>query len=523
MPQAMSDSAVSPQPRVYNTMNQRIEPLQPVRPGEVGIYVCGPTVYDVPHAGHARSAVAFDILVRHLRASGLKVTFVRNITDIDDKILKRSQETGEQPLELSARMTRVYQEDIAAINCVEPDHQPKVSDHMPEVIGLVQSLVEHGAGYVVEKPTGSHDVYFSIRSFDGYGKLSRRNIDELEVGARVAESDIKRDPLDFALWKGAPGEAYGWQSPWGKGRPGWHIECSAMSEKYLGFGFDIHGGGMDLIFPHHENEIAQSEASHPGNGPFARVWMHNGFVNVDKEKMSKSLGNFVTIRDVLGRNDPEAFRYFLLTVQYRGPLTFDSVKLDDGRVVFPGVDEAERRVDYLYSTLERLEAMTKQAAEQAAKTSKELAPLEQVIRGARAKVSAALDDDLNTPVALAAIAELAKAANDLCDLAAKRKKDKALQASALPVAAEARDALRSGADVLGLLVTAPAAYASRTRERRLSIRGLNAAEIESEIEARTQARAGKDFARADAIRQSLLAKGVEIADTPEGTIWRVGV
>jgi cysteinyl-tRNA synthetase len=504
-------------------MTQRVEPLQPARPGEVGLYVCGPTVYDVPHAGHARSAVAFDILVRHLRASGLKVTFVRNVTDIDDKILKRSQETGEEPLSLSARMTRVYQDDIAAINCVEPDHQPKVSDHMPEVIGLVQSLVEHGAGYVVELPTGSHDVYFSVRSFDGYGKLSRRNIDELEVGARVAESDTKRDPLDFALWKGAPGEAYGWQSPWGKGRPGWHIECSAMSEKYLGFGFDIHGGGMDLIFPHHENEIAQSEASHPGRGAFARYWMHNGFVNVDKEKMSKSLGNFVTIRDVLERNDAEAFRYFLLTVQYRGPLTFDSVKLDNGRVVFPGVDDAERRVDYLYSTLERLAALEQVQAEPAPKLPKELAGIDEVVKGARGKVRAALDDDLNTPMALAAIAELAKAANDLCDLAAKRKKDKPLQGSAKTIGAAALQALRSSTEVLGLLVTGGPAYAERTRVRRLRLRGLDSAEIERAILARTEARAQKDFARADVLRNELLGKGVEIADTAEGTVWRVGV
>jgi cysteinyl-tRNA synthetase len=519
----MTESASSPQLRVYNTMNQRLEPLQPVRPGEGGIYVCGPTVHDEPHAAHARSAGAFDLLVRHLRASGLRVTFVRNITDIDDKILKRASETGEEPLSLSARMTGIYQDDIGAINCLEPDHQPKVSDHMPEVISLVEKLIEHGAGYVVDMPNGSKDVYFSLKAFDGYGKLSRRNIAELEVGARVAESDQKHDPLDFALWKGAPGESYGWQSPWGKGRPGWHIECSAMSEKYLGFGFDIHGGGMDLIFPHHENEIAQSEASHPGQGPFARVWMHNGFVNVDKEKMSKSLGNFVTIRDVLGRNDPEAFRYFLLTVQYRGPLTFDSVKLDDGRVVFPGVDDAERRVDYLYTTLERLDALAKQPAETAGKTPKEIAPLEEVIRGARGKVQAALDDDLNTPVALAAIAELAKAANDLCDLAVKRKKDKVLQGAAQALAAVGSAGLRSSADVLGLMVTEPAEYARRTRERRLRIRGLDAASIEKSIVDRTDARAQKDFARADAIRAELLARGVEIADTPEGTVWRVGV
>jgi cysteinyl-tRNA synthetase len=504
-------------------MTQRLEPLEPEQPGQVRLYVCGPTVYDVPHAGHARAAVAFDVLVRHLRASGLKVTYVRNVTDIDDKILKRSQETGEEPLTLSARMTHVYQQDIAALNCVDPDHQPKVSEHMQDVIGLVQTLIDRGAGYVVTGPSGTSDVYFSVRSFDGYGKLSRRNIDDLAVGSRVAENEDKRDPLDFALWKSTPADAYGWQSPWGKGRPGWHIECSAMSERYLGYGFEIHGGGMDLIFPHHENEIAQSEASHPGQGPFARVWMHNGFVNVDKEKMSKSLGNFVTVRDVLQRNDAEGFRYLLLTVQYRGPLNFDSEKLDDGRVVFPGVDEAERRVDYLYSTLERLEALASQQPAEPSVTAKDLTSVEAVIGAAREKVRAALDDDLNTPVALSAVSELAKSANDLCDLATKRRKDKALQASATSLAKAGLQALRACTEVLGLLITAPSTYAKRTRTRRLQVRKLDAAEIEQAIGARAAARAAKDFARADAVRAELLAKGVEIADTPQGTVWRVGV
>ena len=513
-----------PEIRVYNTMSHRLETVQPSEPGHVRLYVCGPTVYDVPHAGHARAALSFDLLVRHLRASGYRVTYVRNITDIDDKILKRSQETGEAPLTLSARMARVYQEDVAAINCVDPDHQPKVSDHLPEVIGIVQKLVDNGSAYAVDGVGGTKDVYFAVRSFAAYGKLSHRNIDDLEVGARVAENDQKRDPLDFALWKGAPGEAYGWDSPWGKGRPGWHIECSAMSERYLGFGFEIHGGGMDLIFPHHENEIAQSEAAHPGQGDFARVWMHNGFVNVDKEKMSKSLGNFVTIRDVLARNDPEAFRYFLMTVQYRGPITFDTNKLEDGRVVFPGVDEAERRVDYLYSTLEKLEALASQTADPPpAKAPKELEPIAKTVTGARAKVGAALDDDLNTPVALAAVAELAKAANDLCDLAIKRKKDKGLIGTAVPLAGKALEALRSCSDVLGLLVTPRDVYASRTRERRMKLRGLDASAIDAKLVARTDARANKDFARADEIRKELLALGVEIADTPDGTVWKVGV
>ena len=511
------------QVRLYNTLSQRLEAFVPKEPGRAGMYVCGPTVYDVPHAGHARSAIAFDVLVRHLRASGLQVTFVRNITDIDDKILKRASETGEAPLTLSARMTRVYLDDVSAIFCLEPDQQPKVSDHLPEIVDLVQRLVANDAAYVVTMPSGANDVYFKVRAFRNYGKLSHRKLDDLEVGARVDRNDDKRDPLDFALWKGAVDEAYGWPSPWGKGRPGWHIECSAMSEKYLGFGFDIHGGGMDLIFPHHENEIAQSEAAHPHEGDFARVWLHNGFVNVDKEKMSKSLGNFVTIRDVLARNDAEAFRYFLLTVQYRGPLMFDTSKLEDGRVVFPGVDEAERRTDYLYTTLDRLDALAKDAPAHVAKLPNELAAPRKVIAAARGTVKGALNDDLNTPVVLAVLGELAKTANDLCDLAQKRRKDAAFTTAARTLAAEASHALSASAGIIGLMSTPSETYAARTRTKRLSVRNLEASAIEQRIQERTDARTAKDFARSDVLRDELLAMGVELSDTPQGTLWRIGV
>ena len=513
--------------RLYNTLEQQLVPFEPAQPNNVGIYVCGPTVYDLPHAGHARSAVAFDILVRHLRASGLNVTFVRNITDIDDKILARSEQTGEDPLQLSACMTQVYLDDIAAVHCVAPTHQPKVSDHIPEIIEFVRTLIENGAAYEVEMPGGTHDIYFSVRSFDAYGKLSRRNLADLEAGARVEKSEHKRDPMDFALWKGALDEGYGWPSPWGKGRPGWHIECSAMSEKYLGFGFDIHGGGMDLIFPHHENEIAQSEAAHPGKGPFARVWLHNGFVNVDKEKMSKSLGNFVTVRDVLTRNDAEGFRTFLLTVQYRGPLTFDSQKLEDGRVIFPGVDEAERRVDYFYTTLERLRrlASTNPNAETkpTAKLPTELAAIRKTIAEARSKVKAALDDDLNTPVALAAIGELAKVSNDLCDLSIKRRKDPAFVAMTQSIAEQAIASIESCTEVLGILRTPPKEYAERTRALRLRLRNVEASVVDAKIIERTDARARKDFALADAIRAELESWGIEMADGVEGTSWKVNV
>jgi cysteinyl-tRNA synthetase len=506
--------------RFYNTLTRNVEPFVPRRPGEVRLYVCGPTVYDIAHAGNARVSVVFDVLVRHLVARGYDVTYVRNITDVDDKILDRARENGESPLTLSARMAPIYQADMQTLGCRPPTFEPKVSENIPEIVELVQKLIASGKAYEVTMPSGAKDVYFAVRSFSGYGKLSRRNIDELEVGARVEKGESKRDPLDFALWKGCTEEEWGWPSPWGKGRPGWHIECSAMSLKYLGHGFDIHGGGMDLIFPHHENEIAQSEAAHPDEGNFARVWMHNGFLNVDKEKMSKSLGNFVRPRDIYESNDPEALRYTYLTVQYRGPLSFDIDKVD-GRVVFPLVDEAERRIDYLYATLARLDAAARPGEPDPKR--KELSAQRAVVAEAREKVLVALDDDLNTPVALAHLAELAKAANELCDLAKKRAKDAALVEDIGRVARMAAEALRGVTDVLGLLSTPAAEYAERTRARRLAARGLVKDSIEAKLEERARARAEKDFARADAIRAELSGLGVEVLDVPGGAEWSIRV
>ncbi|NUO49679.1 MAG: class I tRNA ligase family protein, partial [Polyangiaceae bacterium] len=310
--------------------------------------------------------------------------------------------------------------------------------------------------------------------------------------------------------------------PWGKGRPGWHIECSAMSAKHLGHGFDVHCGGMDLIFPHHENEIAQSEAAFPGEGPFARMWIHNGFVNIDKEKMAKSLGNFVTVRDVYQRNDPEALRYFLLTVHYRGPIQFDTEKLDDGRVIFPGVVEAERRVDYLYQTLERLKALAESSPTGTISTMPPtFAPMIAIANEAVPKVKAALDDDLNTPVALSVIAEVAKAGNELADIAQRRKKEPPIAKIAPYVASRIAKALVDVTERLGLLQTMPAEYSNRTRAQRLQVRGLTADAIQQKIVERFQARQAKDFARAVAIRQELVARDVELYDAPEGTTWRL--
>ncbi len=508
-------------PSLYNTLTRKNEPLVPVRPGEVGVYCCGPTVYDVPHAGHARAALAPDLLVRRLRTLGLRVKYVRNVTDVDDKILERAATTGEAPLALSARMAEIYQRQMREVGCLEPDHEPRVSEHLPQIVALVKELVARDAAYVVTMPSGAKDVYFSVRSFASYGKLSRRKLDELVVGARVEAGVEKHDPLDFALWKGADAGEWGWESPWGRGRPGWHIECSAMCTHYLGQPLDVHTGGMDLIFPHHENEIAQSEAAFPDRGPLSNVWLHNGFVNVDKEKMSKSLGNFVTLSDVLARNDPEAFRCFLLGAHYRGPIQFETDELPNGRVVFPLVDEAERRMDHAFGALSRLLELTLAGLTAPAKLPPDLMGYRDQASAAVAQAEAALDDDLNTPVALAAFGALAGMAHELRDLAAKRKKDSAFVGAASVAAHHVLSALKRVGGELGLLLSTPEAYAARTRERRLAIRSLAAADIDAKVRERAAAREAKDFQKSDAIRDELVALGVALHDGPKGTEWTV--
>jgi len=502
--------------RLYNTLTQRLEVFEPLVPGEVRMYLCGLTTYDLAHAGHARTNTTFDVLVRHLKARGYKVTYCRNVTDVDDKIVKRSAELGEDPVAFAARMSAVGDEDLRIIGCAKPDHEPRVSNHLGEIIAMIEQLIAKDHAYAVDTARGK-DVYFAVRSFEGYGKLSHRNIDDLQSGARIEVGDTKRDPLDFALWKGDTGAAFGFDSPWGKGRPGWHIECSAMSLKYLGPHFDIHAGGMDLIFPHHENEIAQSEALY---GPLmARYWLHGGFLEVDSEKMSKSLGNFVTIRDVLSRNDPEALRYFLLGTHYRGPLNFDVEKKDDGRVVFPFVDEAERRVEYLYTTRD---ALTYAARGAATRDAKVLPAIAKLVDEAKERVLTALDKDLNTPQALAIVGELAKASNDLVVQIAKLRKDPAAEEAARGLATAAVAALDACCAPLGLLSEAPEVFFERTKERRLRIRGLDGADLDRKVLARNEARAAKDFAKADALRKELVDLAVEVFDRPDGkTTWKI--
>ncbi len=510
-------------PSLYDTLTRTQKPLSADPQDSIGIYCCGPTTYDVPHAGHARAALGPDVLVRFLRSQGNPVCYVRNITDVDDKILNRSKERGESPLELSARMAQVYRDQIRAIGCVDPDHEPKVSQHIPEIIALVQELLDADVAYMVDMPGGTKDVYFSVRSFPGYGKLSRRRLDELRVGARVEADEHKRDPVDFALWKGAAEGEWGWDSPFGRGRPGWHIECSAMSRRYLGHGFSLHAGGMDLIFPHHENEIAQSEAARPDAGPMAKAWMHNGFVNVDQEKMSKSLGNFVTISDVLRRNDPEGFRWFLLGVHYRGPIQFDTEKLESGRVIFPSIDEGERRTDYLFGAIERLQALAAEHNESAPAELGELTKLTEAAADAEGRAECALLEDLNTPVALATVCEICRITNELCDMAQKRRKDQGFRARAAVAAKSILAALRRVTDWLGLWQVEPATYRQRTRERRAECRGLTVSAIEAQVAEREAARRAKDFGRSDQLRDQLLSLGVTVKDTPQGATWSLDV
>jgi cysteinyl-tRNA synthetase len=494
--------------RLHNTLTGRKEIFEPAEPGQARIYVCGPTVYDYAHLGHARCYVVYDVLVRHLRASGIKVRYVRNITDVDDKILKRASEAGTEPTELAARFAKAYEQDMHRLGNLDPDVEPKVSEHLDDIIALVQRLIDGGHAYVSDG-----DVYFSVQSFPEYGKLSHRDLSQMKLGAseRLDETQTarKRHPADFALWKRSEEGAWGWQSPWGRGRPGWHIECSTMSMKHLGDTLDLHGGGLDLVFPHHENEIAQSEAA--TGKPFARCWMHNGFVEVDKEKMSKSLGNFFTARDLFDRVEPEAIRYFMMTVHYRAPLNLDWTLDAEGHVTgFPQFEEAERRIAYLYRTKERLDRLPPgRVVPSDAAIAPELADFP-------GSLAEALDDDLNMPVALARLSDFLKAVNELCDQAA-RKKGK--------VSTAAVDQARAGFAALqaelGLGAEDPPEVLLRIRDRRARARGLDGARIEEQIAARARARESRSFVEADRIRDELAARGVELLDGPEGTTWDI--
>ncbi len=458
--------------KVYNTLTRKKETLDPIEAGVVKIYVCGPTVYNFFHIGNARPFVVFDTLRKYLQYRGYRVKFVQNFTDVDDKIINRAREENLTASQVSEKYIEEYYKDAAALNVTKADVHPKVSEHIPEIIEFVKTLVDKGYAYEV-----NGDVYFSTRKFDGYGKLSGQNIEDLESGARIAVGEIKEDPLDFALWKAQKeDDEIAWDSPWGKGRPGWHIECSAMSKKHLGDTIDIHAGGQDLQFPHHENEIAQSECC---NGvPFANYWMHNGYITIDNEKMSKSKGNFFTVRDILKEYDGEVMRFFLLSGHYRNPINFSDTLMEQAKAGLARMQNAKENLKHLIANEDGVMTDAEKEA---------VAGYDQY----RQEFIAAMDDDLNTADAISAIFELITAINTAVkDGASKEFAQKSL------------DVLMELASVVGLL--------QKDEETVIDD------DVQALVDERQEARKAKNFARADEIRDLLKARGITLKDTPQG-------
>lgn len=478
--------------RIYNTLTRKKEDFQPVSSGKVGMYVCGVTVYDMCHIGHARSIVLFDVIYRYLKNIGYEVTYVRNFTDVDDKIIKRANEIGENWKGLAERFVHEFYVDMDALGVLRPTHEPRATEHIAQIQSIIQRLVERGHAYV-----GDGDVMFSVESFPGYGKLSGKRIDELLAGARVDISDKKSNPLDFALWKAAKTGEPSWDSPWGPGRPGWHIECSAMSMEYLGDTFDIHGGGADLSFPHHENEIAQSQGA--TGAPFARYWIHNGFVNIRSEKMAKSVGNVVNIRDILKTVHPEALRVFLLSSHYRSPLDYNETS----------IREATTGLGRLYGAAATLEDLL-EAGGTATTLPEELTEVRQ-------KFSDAMSDDFNTPRCLAALFDAARAINRIDSDARSRDDipDRDLLSKAM------KELLSLSRDILGLLNEDPRSFLTSARHAGVTELQISEKEIDDLILARAEARKRKDFAAADHIRAQLAAKRILLEDTAQGTVWKI--
>ena len=463
--------------KIFNTLSGEKENFAPLTPGTVRMYVCGVTVYDSAHLGHCRFLLTFDVIYRYLLFSGLAVTYVRNFTDVDDKIIKRANDEKVSCEAITDRYIAEFVRDSDALGLLKPTVEPRATRHISEIIEIIKKLEAAGLAYSIDG-----DVFYSVAGFSSYGKLSRKKIDELEAGARVEVDERKRSPLDFALWKSSkPGEPT-WESPWGPGRPGWHIECSAMSTKYLGQPFDIHGGGRDLIFPHHENEIAQSEGAY--DKALARYWIHNGFLNINQQKMSKSLGNFFTIGEILQDFDAAALRHYFLSSHYRSPMDFSR----------DGLEEAGKAIDRIYETIERTTRAIKGAGGAAADPA--------LLDAFRQE----MDDDFNTPRALALIFDEVRALNRLLD----EKKSKGLEGRAA--------ALRALCDALGLLREG---YFERKRERWLNKGLVTRAEIEGLIARRNQAREEKNWPEADRIRDQLQRMGVAIEDTPGGAVWKV--
>jgi cysteinyl-tRNA synthetase len=487
--------------RLYNTLTGKKEEFLPLRGKEVGMYACGVTVYDLCHIGHARSAIVFDVIYRYFHYRGYHVIFVRNFTDIDDKIIKRANDEGVDYRTVAEKYIEEFNVDMGGLGLEKPTFEPKATDHISGMINLISTLIEKGFAYQSEG-----DVFFSVEKFKDYGKLSGRNLEEMQAGARVEIDEKKENPLDFALWKSSkPGEPF-WESPWGKGRPGWHIECSVMSQKYLGETLDIHGGGKDLIFPHHENEIAQSEAA--TGKPFARYWIHNGFVNINKEKMSKSLGNILTIKEILKLWHPEVLRLFFLSHHYRSPVDYSEDSLLD----------AKTGLDRFYITLHAIQEELQKPISIKQKKG-DLTPIEsarKTVESFQARFEEAMDDDFNTAQALGYFYDLQTALNGLLTLSRGQPTD------------EIRSLLNQGNDhflnrglSLGLFREEPKVYTDKQKKGGLKKLGLLEEDILNLIEARKTARENKDWKKADEIRSDLLSKGIVLEDTPSGTTWKL--
>ena len=473
--------------KVYNTFTGKKEEFKPVQEGKVKLYVCGVTVYDHCHIGHARSAIVFDVIYRYFLAKGYEVIFVKNFTDIDDKIIKKSQIESISWKDVAEKYITSFYEDMDALNIVRPTHEPKATDHIEDMIALVDTLIKKGAAYKV-----NGDVYFSIESYKGYGELSGRNLDEMMAGARVEVDEKKKNPLDFALWKSSKEGEPKWPTPFGEGRPGWHIECSAMSAKYLGLPFDIHGGGKDLVFPHHENERAQTESA--TGERFANYWLHNGFVNIEKEKMSKSIGNILLIKDFIKEYHPEVLRLFFLSTHYRNPIDYNEKSIEDTNHV----------LHRLYYTLERVAELEKYGPVEF-KTYGEAEELEK-------RFYEVMDDDFNTALALSYIFELSKMLNKMIDDDAKMNAPFIFFTNRLFV---------SLANTIGLLLDDLANFTSTEKMRHLKRIGLTPESLEKMISERTQARKNKDYKTGDGIRDTLDGMGILLQDSLKGTEWRI--
>jgi cysteinyl-tRNA synthetase len=488
--------------QVYNSLTKKKEEFIPLEKGKVSMYVCGITAYDRAHIGHARAALVFDIIYRFLRYLGYEVTYVRNYTDVDDKIIKRANQEGVSCQEIAERYIKEYAEDMQNLGMERPTYEPRATAHIPQIIELIKKLMAKGFAYQM-----NGDVYFAVEKFGGYGKLSGRSLEEMRAGARVEVDERKNNPLDFALWKASkPGEP-SWDSPWGKGRPGWHIECSAMSQCYLGETFDIHGGGQDLIFPHHENEIAQSEAA--SGKPFVRYWLHNGFVNINKEKMSKSLGNILPIRDLLQTYEGEVVRLFLLSTHYRSPVDFSLASMTEARL----------SLDRFYATLHEIEKIT--GGQDAyplpplSSLSLPLRELHEKITQTKEKFLAAMADDFNTALALGYLHELIRSLNR-----GLTQKNLLPDAAALSIFQMGRRTILEIGRILGLCQMDPVVYFARQKKRFLESRGLKEEEISSLIAQRDAARQSRNWALADQLRAQAVQWGIILEDGPTGTTWK---